>query len=96
MGGRNDHVGSSDFTPWKGIVGPKASRVAGIVVDVERLRRELALRTWSASDLAEIAGVSRPSVTNALKARPIKPATLRKIVIALNASKVIDGADRIL
>jgi DNA-binding Xre family transcriptional regulator len=56
----------------------------------------LALRTWSASDLAEIAGVSGPSVTNALKARPIKPATLRKIIIALNASKAIEGADRIL
>jgi transcriptional regulator with XRE-family HTH domain len=74
----------------------RQSRTAGIVVDVERLRRELALRTWSASDLAEIAGVSRPSVTNALQARPIKPATLRKIIIALNASTAIDGADRIL
>jgi hypothetical protein len=40
--------------------------------------------------------VSRPSVTNALKARQIKPATLRKIIIALNASKAIDGADPIL
>ena len=75
---------------------PKQSRTVGIVVDVDGLRRELALRTWSASDLAEIAGVSRPSVTNALKARPIKPATLRKIIIALNASAAIDGADRIL
>jgi transcriptional regulator with XRE-family HTH domain len=75
---------------------PKQSRTAGIVFDVDRLRRELALRTWSASDLAEIAGVRRPSVTNALKARPSKPATLRKIIIALNASPAIDGADRIL
>jgi transcriptional regulator with XRE-family HTH domain len=75
---------------------PNQSRTAGIVVDVDRLRREMALRTWSASDLAEIAGVSRPSVTNALKARAIRPATLRKIIIALNASKAIDGADRIL
>jgi DNA-binding Xre family transcriptional regulator len=74
----------------------KQSRVAGIVVDVDRLRRELALRAWSASDLAEIAGVSRPSVTNALKARPIKPVTLRKIIAALSASKAIDRADRIL
>ena len=51
---------------------------------------------WSASDLAKQSGVSRPAITNALKARPVKPATLERIVRALNATQTIEGADRIV
>jgi hypothetical protein len=49
------------------------------------------MRLWSASDLADRCGITGPSVTNALKGRPVKPATLRKIIAATDANDVIRG-----
>jgi DNA-binding LacI/PurR family transcriptional regulator len=56
----------------------------------------MALRTWSASDLAQKSGLSRPSVTNALKGRPVKPATLKRILAALTETEPLEGAERIV
>jgi len=56
----------------------------------------MALRTWSATDLAVISDVSRPSITNVLAGRPVKPTTLRKIIAALESTHVVPGAERIV
>ncbi len=74
----------------------KRTHVVGIIMNVERLRHEMALRAWSASRLADRCGISRPSVTNALKGRPLKPATLRKIIRAIDSTDALRGADKLL
>ena len=57
----------------------------GLQFDRAELRRQMALRGLSGSDLAELGGISAASVSHALAGRPVSPATFRKICSALSA-----------
>ncbi len=65
-------------------------------IKADRLRLELALRGWHASDLASAAAVSPPTITSALHGRPVSSRTLAKIATALTRAPVITGAQELL
>lgn len=62
-------------------------------VDADRLRLELARRGWDGCDLAAAAGLSRATVTAAVRGRQVSTTTLRKIVLALSRAPVLPGID---
>ncbi len=65
-------------------------------INTDRLMREMARRGWSRGDLARAAGISAPTVTMALAGRPISPATLKRIAMALLAAEPVEGIDHLL
>ena len=67
-----------------------------VLIDVERLRRELSRRGWGQCDLARAAGISAPTVTAAVSGKAIAPRTLRLIAIALSSKDPIPGVDELL
>lgn len=65
-------------------------------VNVQALRRQMALRGWNGVDLAYHAGVVPATVSAAMQGRPISSATLRKLAEALLKAEVIPGAEELL
>jgi transcriptional regulator with XRE-family HTH domain len=59
----------------------------------EKLRFELLRRSWTPSDLAAQSGVSRPTISAALRGRPIQPRTIKLIAAALGTSPVTEAID---
>ena len=52
-------------------------------LDGDELRRQLTLRGMTAADLARLASVSAPTVSQALRGRPLSPHSVKAIVNAL-------------
>lgn len=50
---------------------------------IKVLQRAMAARGWDRSEMARVAGISRPSVTNVLHGRPVSAELLAKIAHAL-------------
>lgn len=68
----------------------------GIVVRPDALMREVARRGWTLSDLAQASGLSGPTITAAIAGRSISPVSLRLIVRALLATRVLERVDDLL
>lgn len=62
----------------------------------EKVRRELATRGWSASDLAKRAGVGRSTVSQALLGRPIANPVAKKIADAFDGHQPTPGLTELL
>jgi transcriptional regulator with XRE-family HTH domain len=67
-----------------------------VSLDPSRLRRELARRGLSATDLAREARLSAATVSAALAGRPITTTTLRLIADVLLRVPVVDVIDELL
>ncbi len=72
------------------------SSSSGAAYTPERLRHDMARRGWANCDLARAAGISAPTVTAALRGRPVAPQTVRKIATALARATVVEGIDSII
>jgi len=68
----------------------------GVVINRERLKLELARRGWNGTELAQAAGVSRPTISAIMTGRPVRSRTVTQIVKALTAAPVIEGVDELL
>jgi lambda repressor-like predicted transcriptional regulator len=68
----------------------------GVNVRHDKLRFELVRRGWCASDLSNACGLSRKTVSAALLGKRIKPASLRRIVVALVAQEPVERIDEFL
>lgn len=68
----------------------------GVGINHELLRRELARRGWTNSDLARAARISHATVSAACAGKPISAVTLRLIADALASSPVLPEIDRLL
>ncbi|MGH7641632.1 MAG: helix-turn-helix domain-containing protein [Candidatus Dormibacteria bacterium] len=68
----------------------------GLVIEGEKLRRQLAIRGRSVTEFAELAGLSLPTVSHALAGRPLSPATFRAICRALTADAPLPGGTELL
>lgn len=60
-------------------------------VDGTELRRQLVIRGLSGADLARLARVSAPTVSQAVNGRPISPRTLKAIAAVLEGVPVLPG-----
>ncbi len=67
-----------------------------VCLDASRLRRELARRGLSATDLAHEARLSAATVSAALAGRPITTTSLRLIAEVLMRVPVVDAIDGLL
>lgn len=67
-----------------------------VTVHPGRLRRELARRALSASELARLSGLSPPTITAALAGHPIAAKSLQRIASALGRVPTIDVIDALL
>jgi transcriptional regulator with XRE-family HTH domain len=67
-----------------------------VFIHSARLRRELALRGLSASEMAHEAGVSAATVSAALAGRPISVHSLSLMIKVLLRIPVMDVADSLL
>jgi transcriptional regulator with XRE-family HTH domain len=61
-------------------------------LDGDELRRQLTLRGMTASDLARLANVSPPTVSQALRGRVLSPHSVRAIICALAGVDPLPGA----
>jgi transcriptional regulator with XRE-family HTH domain len=61
-------------------------------LDGVELRWQLTLRGMTASDLARLAKVSPPTVSQALRGRPLSPHSVRAIVCALAGVDPLPGS----
>jgi hypothetical protein len=77
-------------------VRPVEGSAVTVIVDARRLRRELARRGLSASQLAREAGLSTPTITAALGGRAISATSLRLIAQALTRLPALDVIDSLL
>lgn len=64
--------------------------------DPAALRRALALRGLSGADLARLAHLSPPTVSQAVNGRPVAPRTFTAIVRALGTSHPLPGSTELL
>lgn len=62
----------------------------------DKVRRELAVRGWSTTDLAKKAGVGRSTAAQALLGRPITTAMAKKINAAFNDHEPEEGLAELL
>jgi len=67
----------------------------GVMVS-KGLEREMALRGWSAMDLARAAGVSGGTITAARGTKRLSPKAVRLIARGLASAPPVDGIDRLL
>lgn len=67
-----------------------------VVIDRARLERELALRGWTAADLAKAAHLSGATIAAARAGKPMSPKTVRAIARALADAPTVEGIDRLL
>jgi hypothetical protein len=65
--------------------------VNGVSLDAAQLRHQLAVRGLCAVDLAELARLSPPTVSQALRGRPVSPRSVRALVTALDSVPVLPG-----
>lgn len=70
--------------------------MAAVSINSDRLRRELLRRGWSGADLSRRTGISKPTISCAMRGRPIQPRTLKRIARALSETQAIDGADDLM
>lgn len=68
----------------------------GVSINPNNLRRELARRGWSHSDLARAARLSHATVSAACAGHAISPTTLRLIAAALASAPTLTGVDALL
>jgi transcriptional regulator with XRE-family HTH domain len=68
----------------------------GVRINPARLDRELALRGWSATDLANATGCSASTISGARRGRKVTHETVRKIADALLNTPVVPGIDSLL
>jgi transcriptional regulator with XRE-family HTH domain len=61
-------------------------------LDGDELRRQLTLRGMTASDLARLAKVSPPTVSQALRGRALSPHSVRAILCALVGVDPLPGS----
>jgi hypothetical protein len=67
-----------------------------VIVNGERLRRELARRGWMGTDLASAARISNATVSAACWGKAISPTSLRLIVEALMSQPPLPEIDGLL
>ncbi len=74
------------------------SRGGELRLDPVELRRALALRGLLAQDLCRLAGVAEPTLSGALRGRPVSGTTIGRIARALANTPPIalDGIDRLI
>lgn len=70
--------------------------VAAARVNVEQLKRQLALRGWNGVDLAYHSGVTPATVSAAMQGREVSTTTIAKIAAALVRTPVLAGVDELL
>lgn len=66
----------------------KSPTTAALGLTIREARRK---HHWSQTDLAENAGVSRPTVARVERGDDVSTATLAKVAVALGLSVVIEG-----
>ncbi len=69
---------------------------AQVIIDADRLRYEMALRSLTAAELAHLASVNKNTLTRALSGRPVSWRTLRELSRVLLASPTMRMADVLL
>jgi hypothetical protein len=67
-----------------------------VAISPDNLRRELARRGWSHTDLARAARISNATVSAACAGHPVSTTTLRLIVSALADAPTLAGVDGLL
>jgi transcriptional regulator with XRE-family HTH domain len=67
-----------------------------VTVHPARLRRELARRALSATDLARLSGLSAATITAALAGRGISAKSLQLMAAALTKTPVVEVIDALL
>ena len=70
--------------------------MAAARVNVEQLKRQLALRGWSGLDLARFSAVCPATVSAAINGRAVSTGTIRKLALALSRAPTIPGTDELL
>jgi len=65
-------------------------------LDVDGLRRELAIRGMSQAQLAAVAGVTEATVSHAMVGRQVDYRTLRKFARAITVTPVLPGTEGII
>lgn len=75
---------------------PVLTQGAGLRLDADRFRRELALRGITSGTVAEVAGVAPNTISRILAGQPISVATLRQVAKALHSLPVLPGVDELL
>jgi len=68
----------------------------GVVINRERLKLELARRGWNGAELAQAAGLSRPTISAIMMGRPVTSRSVTLIAKALTKASVVDGVDVLL
>ena len=63
-----------------------------LLIEMPDLRRELARRAWTVSELSERSGCSRNTLSLAVRGRPVAARTARRVIDALRASPAHDEA----
>lgn len=67
-----------------------------MAIDGGKLRLELIRRGWTAAELAERSGISRPTISAALHSRPIAARSIKLIAVALAQTPAVDGIDGLI
>jgi DNA-binding Xre family transcriptional regulator len=67
-----------------------------VIVNSDRLDREMARRGWTSADLARTAGLSAATIATARHGRPISARTVAAIARALAGAPPIDDVDGLL
>jgi transcriptional regulator with XRE-family HTH domain len=70
--------------------------MSGVSLDAAQLRRQLAIRGLCASDLARLAGLSPPTVSQALHGKALSPRTVAALVKALSAVAPLPGHEGLI
>jgi transcriptional regulator with XRE-family HTH domain len=70
--------------------------VSGVCLEPAQIRHQLAVRGLCASDLAKLAGVSPPTVSQALRGRAVSPRTVRALVLALASVPELPGHEGLI
>jgi transcriptional regulator with XRE-family HTH domain len=67
-----------------------------LAVDVDGLRRAMAMRGMDGAELAAIAGVCEATVSHAMTGRKVSLTTIRKLARGLTVTPTLAGADGII
>ncbi len=62
-------------------------------LDPEKLARELARHGLNGKRLAELSGIDKSTISDARRGKPIRQSTMRKIVQAVVAQPLVEGAE---
>jgi transcriptional regulator with XRE-family HTH domain len=70
--------------------------VSGVALDAAALRHQLAIRGLCGADLARLARLSPPTVSQALHGRALSPRTVAALVKALGAVDPLPGHESLI